>query len=38
MPEDEAASAKEKVQELTKSYEAKIDAMIEHKRKEVMEV
>jgi ribosome recycling factor len=38
MPEDEAGSAKEKIQELTKSYEGKIDAMIEHKRKEVMDV
>ena len=36
--EDDAAGGKEKVQELTKSYEAKVDTMIEHKRKEVMEV
>ena len=38
MTEDEAASAKEKVQELTKTYEAKVDEMIEHKRKDIMEV
>jgi ribosome recycling factor len=38
MTEDEAEGAKESVQELTKTYETKIDEMIEHKRKEVMEV
>ena len=38
LTEDEAAGAKEQVQELTKTYEAKVDEMIEHKRKEVMEV
>jgi ribosome recycling factor len=38
MTEDEAKSGKEQVQELTDKYEAKIDEMIEHKRKEVMEV
>jgi len=26
------------VQELTKTYEAKVDEMVEHKRKEVMQV
>ena len=36
--EDDADSGKEQVQELTKTYEAKVDEMIEHKRKEVMEV
>ena len=36
--EDDAESAKEQVQELTKTYETKVDEMIEHKRKEVMEV
>ena len=36
--EDDAAGGKEKVQELTKNYEAKVDEMIEHKRKEVMEI
>ena len=38
MTEDEAKAAKEQVQELTKTYEGKIDDMIEHKRKEVMAV
>lgn len=38
MTEDGANSAKEQVQELTKSYEAKIDDAIEHKRKEILEV
>ena len=38
MTEDEANSAKEQVQELTKTYETKVDEMREHKRKEVMEV
>lgn len=36
--EDQLESGKEQVQELTKTYEAKVDEMIEHKRKEVMEV
>ena len=36
--EDDADSGKEQIQELTKTYEAKVDEMIEHKRKEVMEV
>ena len=38
MTEDEAKAAKEQVQELTKTYETKVDEMIEHKREEVMEV
>ena len=38
MTEDEANAAKEQVQELTKTYETKVDDMLEHKRKEVMEV
>ena len=38
LTEDEAKGGKEQVQELTKTYEAKVDEMIEHKRKEVMEV
>ncbi len=36
--EDEAKSLKEQIQELTKTYEAKVDDVIEHKRKEVMDV
>jgi ribosome recycling factor len=38
MTEDEADAGKEEVQTLTKTYEAKVDEVIEHKRKEVMEV
>ncbi len=38
MTEDEANGVKEQIQELTKSYEAKVDEMVEHKRKEVMQV
>ena len=38
MTEDDAKDAKAQVQELTKTYEGKVDEMIEHKRKEVMEV
>jgi ribosome recycling factor len=38
IPEDDAKSGKEQIQELTKSYEGKVDELIEHKRKEVMEV
>ncbi len=38
MTEDEAKDAKEQVQELTKTYETKVDEMVEHKRKEVMDV
>ena len=36
--EDEAKKGKEQIQELLKSYEAKLDEMIEHKRKEIMDV
>src|SRR3954469_4606887 len=38
MTEDEAAGAKEKIQDLTKQYEAKIDDLTEHKKKEEMQV
>ena len=38
LTEDEAKKGKEQVQELTKQYEGKVDELIEHKRKEVMEV
>jgi ribosome recycling factor len=38
LTEDEASAGKEQVQELTKNYETKVDEMVEHKRKEVMEV
>lgn len=36
--EDEAAKAKESIQELTKSYEAKIDETIENKKKDILSV
>jgi ribosome recycling factor len=38
LTEDETASTKETIQELTKQYEGKIDEVIEKKRVEVMEV
>jgi ribosome recycling factor len=38
LTEDDASSGKDQVQELTKTYETKVDEMVEHKRKEVMEV
>jgi ribosome recycling factor len=38
IPEDDAKRGKEEIQELTKTYETKVDDMVEHKRKEVMEV
>lgn len=38
MTEDEAEKGKESVTELTKSYEGKVDELIEKKRVEVMEV
>lgn len=38
MTEDEANSAKEQVQELTKQYEAKADELVEKKKAEVMQV
>jgi len=36
--EDEAARGKEQIQELTKSYEAKVDEHVEKKRAEVMQI
>ena len=36
--EDEATKLKEDIQELTKTYETKTDELIEHKRKEIMDV
>ena len=38
LTEDDAKHAKEQVQELTKTYEAKVDEMIENKKKEIMAV
>lgn len=38
LTEDEAAKLKEDIQELTKSYEQKVDDAIEKKQKEIMEV
>jgi len=38
MTEDEADDTKEKIQELTKTYEGKVDAMLEHKKSEVMAI
>jgi ribosome recycling factor len=38
MTEDEAKAAKEQTQELTKTYETKIEEMVEHKKAEVMQV
>ena len=38
LTEDEATKGKEQVQNLTKSYETKVDDIIEHKKKEIMEV
>jgi ribosome recycling factor len=38
LTEDELEKGKEQVQELTKTYETKVDQMIEHKRAEVMTV
>ncbi len=38
LTEDDAKGAKEQVQELTKTYEGKVDAMIEHKRAEITQV
>lgn len=36
--EDEASGAKDQVQELTKTYEGKVDTLVETKRREVMQV
>jgi len=38
LTEDEAASTKDQVTELTKQYEGKVEEMIEHKRQEIMQV
>lgn len=38
LSEDEAAKGKEQVQDLTKSYEGKVDEIIENKQKEIMTV
>ena len=38
LTEDEAKGGKEQVQELTKTYEAKVDQLIEHKQKEILQV
>jgi ribosome recycling factor len=38
LTEDDAEGGKEQVQELTKSYEEKVEAMLEHKRKDILEV
>ena len=38
MTEDEAKGGKEQIQELTKTYEGKVDDIVENKRKEIMEV
>jgi ribosome recycling factor len=38
MSEDEAKQAKEQVQELTKTYEGKVEETIEHKKAEIMQV
>lgn len=36
--EDESAQGKEQIQELTKTYEAKVDELIEKKRAEIMQI
>ena len=38
MTEDESAGGKEQVQELTKTYEAKVDELIEKKKHDIMQV
>jgi ribosome recycling factor len=38
MTEDEASKGKEQVQELTKTYEGKLDELIEKKKQEIMQV
>lgn len=38
LTEDEAASGKESIQELTKQYEGKVDELLEKKRAELMQV
>ena len=38
MTEDEAASGKEQVQELTKTYETRVDELVEKKKHDIMQV
>ncbi len=38
LTEDESKDGKEKVQDLTKQYEAKVDEQLEHKKQEIMAV
>ena len=38
MTEDETKSVKEQIQELTKTYEGKIDELVDHKKAEIMQV
>jgi ribosome recycling factor len=38
LTEDETSGAKDQVQDLTKTYEAKVDEVLEHKKKEIMAV
>jgi len=38
LTEDEEQRGKEQVQELTKTYEGKVDELIEHKRQEILQV
>jgi len=38
LTEDETSATKDQVQDLTKTYEAKVDEMLEHKKKEIMAV
>ena len=38
LTEDEAKEGKEQIQELTKTYETKVDEVLEHKKKEIMDV
>src|SRR5947209_5160637 len=38
MTEDEGKATKEQIQELTKTYEGKVDELVEHKKKEIMTV
>ena len=38
LTEDEAKDVKDQIQELTKTYENKVEELIEHKKKEIMAV
>lgn len=38
MTEDQGTATKDQIQELTKTYEAKVDEVLEHKKKEIMAV